>query len=403
MYKYKGEKKKRADPVSSAAPVVVPDVAVVVSAVSGGDGNLPVPVNPSAPIGSNGKPMISISKIIKKTRPVPGSGVVFSKGVDGVLQPACEHKKSKTKKPKKWTDGNALDDRQIEVNDKSRAAIEMFKALPTDKAFAIINNYCDDDAAAGMKREQKINDRVQNATAVMDRIAEEASNEEWSKIYPGIIGIAAETMGWEGSNARNPMLVKLFMKMITIAMTKSKINLKKKDSGMFTIYLSWAMEKLQEKKFNKIAEDCIMATCFQYGPKLVFTAMEKFITEPENPAKDPFKNEKSFGPVIKFMHHMVKEFGVDNCYPLRMLRLVHKLSGKSRKKDAKEACYNFITEMYQQLGDSMKGVCYGPLGKAQIKVLTKNFAAIKNPGYVVNYNLFLLLFYRNLSMFAFVF
>ena len=59
---------------------------------------------------------------------------------------------------------------------------------------------------------------------------------------------------------------------------------------MFTIYLSWAMERLQEKNKNKLATECLLSTCYQYSPKVVLSAIERLLLEPEDPSKSPFKN-----------------------------------------------------------------------------------------------------------------
>ena len=59
---------------------------------------------------------------------------------------------------------------------------------------------------------------------------------------------------------------------------------------MFTVYLSWAMERLQEKNKNKLATECLLSTCYQYSPKVVFSAMEKLLLEPDDPIKSSFKN-----------------------------------------------------------------------------------------------------------------
>ena len=59
---------------------------------------------------------------------------------------------------------------------------------------------------------------------------------------------------------------------------------------MFTVYLSWAMERLQEKITNKLATECLLSTCYQYSPKVVLSAMEKLLLQPEDPSKSPFKN-----------------------------------------------------------------------------------------------------------------
>merc|ERR1711879_588213 len=141
----------------------------------------------------------------------------------------------------------------------------------------------------------------------------------------------------------------------------------KKDSGNFTIFLKWAMERL-EKKTNKQATECLMAACYQYSPKVVLSWMEKQLLDPEDPKQDPFKNEKNWSPVIKFFGDVVQEFGVHNVYVSRMVYLIHQKIAKCKKKDD---CYHALAILHQQLGDEWKAVLEAPLSSSSKKAFGK--------------------------------
>eukprot|EP01083_Nonionella_stella_P204938 746745_1 len=185
-------------------------------------------------------------------------------------------------------------------------------------------------------------------------------------------------MGWDGNDARNPMLAKMILSLISDAISNTKGS--KKDSGSFTIYLKWALERLSENKFNKLATECLLSTCYQYSPKVVFSVIEKYLFEPEDPAKDPFKNDKGWAPIVKFIGDAVTQFGVDSFYVCRLINIIHQKMPKAKNKDSKEACYSSLTALYQQLGPSWADVLLGPCSKQSKKTVDKKFKKCVNPG-----------------------
>eukprot|EP01083_Nonionella_stella_P308077 1085504_1 len=96
---------------------------------------------------------------------------------------------------------------------------------------------------------------------------------KWDSNYDAVIALAQETMGWEGATSRNPVLARIFLQLISAAIGGCQIS--KNDSGMFTIYLSWALQRLGENKFKKPATDLLLNTCHQYSGKVVFSQIEK--------------------------------------------------------------------------------------------------------------------------------
>ena len=105
----------------------------------------------------------------------------------------------------------------------------------------------------------------------------------------------------------------------------------------------------------------------------VFSKIEKLIREPEDPARDLFKNDLNWGPIIKFLSIALKEFSVDNFYPIRLIKLIHDKMIKAKQKNAKDACYDLLITLYKQLGESWKEILKGPLPKNITNKLEKMF------------------------------
>eukprot|EP00481_Brizalina_sp_1-RS-2013_P000762 TRINITY_DN1908_c0_g1_i1.p1 TRINITY_DN1908_c0_g1~~TRINITY_DN1908_c0_g1_i1.p1 ORF type:complete len:198 (-),score=50.26 TRINITY_DN1908_c0_g1_i1:199-735(-) len=149
---------------------------------------------------------------------------------------------------------------------------------------------------------------------------------------------------------------------------------------MFTIYLQWVLERVCENKFNKLATECLLSTCYQYSPKVVFSMIEKLIFEPEDVSKDPFKNEKCWSPIIKFIGDAVKAFGVDNFYVCRLINIIHQKMPKATKADSKEACYYALTQLYQQLGCDWTDVLLSSCTKQSRRTMDTKFKKCTNAG-----------------------
>eukprot|EP01084_Bolivina_argentea_P004584 8724_1 len=322
-----------------------------------------------------GKKYKRVIKKVKKEVPKAGSGKEFSKGIGGILSPeGVEKKKNKAKKPKKVEEGKPIDSKSLEDNRKALDAATKFKAVNAQNAFKKLDKYCKDDLDS-LKKTAKITERVKALEPIAADIKKDG---KWDDIYDSIIGLASETMGWDGNDARNPMLAKMILSLISDAMSNTKGS--KKDSGSFTIYLKWALERLSENKFNKLATECLLSTCYQYSPKVVFSVIEKYLFEPEDPAKDPFKNDKGWAPIVKFIGDAVTQFGVDSFYVCRLINIIHQKMPKAKNKDSKEACYSSLTALYQQLGPSWADVLLGPCSKQSKKTVDKKFKKCVNPG-----------------------
>ena len=240
----------------------------------------------------NGKKYKKIIKKVTKTRPKAGSGQEYTKGAGGKIMAGDKDspfdRKFKlpkgTKKPK-VPEGQAIDKKALEDNKKALEAAGKYKACNTKSTFDKFKDIVKGDDAESLKKTAKITERIKMAEEVSKDIMK---GKKWSQQYDAIIGLAAETMGWEGNDARNPTLAKVFLNLISEAMANGESG--KKDSGMFSIYVSWACQRLTESKFNKLATECLLSTCYQYSPKVVFSVIEKMLLEPEDEKKSPFKN-----------------------------------------------------------------------------------------------------------------
>jgi len=139
------------------------------------------------------------------------------------------------------------------------------------------------------------------------------------------------------------------------------------------------MQRL-EKKTNKLATECLLSSCYQYSPKVVLSAMEQLLFEPDDEKNDPFKNDKSWGPVVKFMGDAVEQFGVHNVYVCRLINVVHRKMDGVRDKNAKDGCYHALKVLHQQLGDGWIDILTAPLSKSVKKTALKHFGKNKNAG-----------------------
>jgi len=328
----------------------------------------------------NGKRYKKVVTTVTRTRPKPVPGAKYKKGPGGILtkgdQKGFQRTTKKLKKAKKVPpDGEFIDKKELEDNKKALDFSTKFKALSFYQSMDKFRDFLQGDDQKSLQKTTKITDRV---TAVEALVKDIEKKGDWDKHYDAIIGLAGESMGWEGADSRNPTLSKLFLGLISKAMAGGKVQ--KKDTGMFSIYLSWAMQRLQEKNKNKLATECLLATCYQYAPKVVLSAMEKMLFEPDDEKNDPFKNEKNWGPVIKFMGDAVQEFGVHNVYPTRLMHAVHRKMVKCRDKNAKDGCYHTLKVLHQQLGDDWKDILKAPLSKSIRKTMDKQFARNRNPG-----------------------
>ena len=234
-----------------------------------------------------GKKYKKVIKKVTKQRPKAGSGQEYKKGAGGKLEPGgVEKKKNKCKKPKKVEENKPIDSKSLEDNKKALEAAGKFKAANTQATFKKLDTWCKNDVDS-LKKTAKISERVKTLEPIAKDL-QALGASKFSDIFDAIIGLGQETMGWEGNDARNPTLAKVFLGLIGECMSKADID--KKNTGIFSVYLSWAMQRLAESKFNKLATECLLNTCYQFSPKVVFSKMEKILFEPEEEKKDPFKN-----------------------------------------------------------------------------------------------------------------
>merc|ERR1712129_538676 len=254
-----------------------------------------------------------ISKVTKE-RVKEGSGKEFKKGIGGTLSNPCEHKKINTKtikKPKKVDEGKPIDVKSLEDVKKAIEASSKLNAMKSLDAF--VKQDADD-----LNSNAKITARVKAMGPIADAMTK--ANVGKDKM-DAVIGLAKEVMGWSGNNARNPMMAKIFLKLIGDACATGECG--KKQTGLFNPYLLWALERLSEVKFNAMATECLLNTCYQFSPKVVFCSIEKLLLDPNEPNKDPLKNDKNWAPVVKFIGEAIKQFGVDNFYVNRVINIIH--------------------------------------------------------------------------------
>eukprot|EP00484_Ammonia_sp_Unknown_P027598 CAMPEP_0197036334 /NCGR_PEP_ID=MMETSP1384-20130603/13870_1 /TAXON_ID=29189 /ORGANISM="Ammonia sp." /LENGTH=1659 /DNA_ID=CAMNT_0042466507 /DNA_START=112 /DNA_END=5091 /DNA_ORIENTATION=+ len=326
----------------------------------------------------DGKKYKKVVKTVTKERPKPGSGVEYTKGAGGVIGPkgGADRKAHKNKKPKKFSEGQGIDAKMLEDNKKALEAVEKFKPVKQADAYKKLDAWIG-KVADGLAKGTKIGDRLKAMEEAHKNLKKDVPADKWSSLYDSLITLAVETMGWDGTDSKNPMLVKYFLELIGIAMNNADCG---KQSGAFKPYLSWALQRYGESKFEKHAAECLLATCYQFSPKVVFSYAEKLLFEPEDPKNDPFKNDKNWGPVVKFLDIAVTAFGVDNCYVNRVINIVHKKLDKARDKNAKDACYGLLTTLYTQLGKEWEDVLLSGCPKQSTKTLLKKFGAIKDAG-----------------------
>merc|ERR1712228_166606 len=113
------------------------------------------------------------------------------------------------KKPK-FTEGSPIDSKSLEDLKKAIDAGSKFKECNAANAMKSLDNFVKNDAD-DLKSSAKITARVK----AMGPIAEELTKANVGKDkMDAIIGLAKEVMGWTGNNARNPMLAKIFLKLI---------------------------------------------------------------------------------------------------------------------------------------------------------------------------------------------
>ena len=199
---------------------------------------------------------------------------------DGKIRNRHRHKKPK------FHENQLLRHSVLEDNKKALNVSQKFKICSQHQMTQKLDPWIRNDADLLM-RYSKIGDRVLTLKEIAPKIMQISPNE-WNDIYNAIIRLAQETMGWEGSDARNPILAKTFLMLISEAMANANID--RKNHGLFSIYLSWAMQRLGESKFNKLATECLLNTCYQFTPKVVFSQIEKLLLEPTAANNHPFKN-----------------------------------------------------------------------------------------------------------------
>jgi len=325
----------------------------------------------------NGKRYKKVVTRITRTR--PKTGCEFETGSGGKLNRGfvrCAGSKVDAVRPRMAVHHHQfIDSKSLENNRKALGHGAKFQAISFSKAMKTFAGFVDDDEAQSLRKETKVRHRVHAVESVAAEIERAA---KWDQHYDAIIALAAESMGWEGADSRNPTLSKLFLRLISEAMARGKVH--KKNSGLFTVYLSWAMQRLQEQNKNKLATECLMATLYQFSPKVVLSAMERLLFEPDDEQNDPFKNDKSWGPVLKFMGDAVQQFGVHNVFVCRLINAVHRKLVGARGQRAKNCCYHTLKVLHQQLGDDWKDVLMAPLSKSVRKTADKQFAKNKNPG-----------------------
>eukprot|EP00486_Rosalina_sp_Unknown_P000386 CAMPEP_0201564432 /NCGR_PEP_ID=MMETSP0190_2-20130828/2720_1 /ASSEMBLY_ACC=CAM_ASM_000263 /TAXON_ID=37353 /ORGANISM="Rosalina sp." /LENGTH=760 /DNA_ID=CAMNT_0047980613 /DNA_START=97 /DNA_END=2376 /DNA_ORIENTATION=+ len=251
-----------------------------------------------------------------------------------------------------------------------------FNEPNTDTTFRKLQTWCKKDEGS-LKKTAKTTDRIRTLHYIKDDLML-LSPSQCSYLYDAIVGLAKECMGWEGRDARNPRLAKTFLRLISHVMAKGDIN--RLNAGIFNVYLSWVLQRLAETKFNKLASECLLNTCYQFSTKVVFSQIELLLLHPVHPNKDPFKNDKAWGPVIKFIGDAVKEFGVDNFYVKRLIHIIHSKIAIVKSESAKQACYSSLTILYQQLGSDWGEVLLSGVHKQGKKALTKKWQKIPNVG-----------------------
>eukprot|EP01083_Nonionella_stella_P148428 469767_1 len=329
----------------------------------------------------NGQLFKKVVRRVTKQRVISGSKKTLTKGHGGRLCPEGfirRRTKAKLPKAKYLNEYRPMQARCLEDNKKALAAAQKFTPCTVRTAFKKLDFWIQKDADS-LKKTAKIRERI----ATMERIAEEMNCENnsinWNVIYDAIIALASETMGWEGRDARNPILSKTFLSLIGQAMGSCESA--KRDSGMFTLYLEWALQRLSEKKFRKLATECLLATCYQYAPKVVISQIEKLLLEPEDDKRNMFETERAWGPVIAFIGDAVTAFGVDNFYVCRTIHLIQQKMILAKDKNAKDACCSALKALYQQLGSRWKDILSCEFaGKPVRKRLHKEFGAVKNHG-----------------------
>ena len=101
---------------------------------------------------------------------------------------------------------------------------------------------------------------------------------------------------------------------------------------------------LSEKKFYKPALECLLNTCFQYHPKYVLSFIETLLFLPQFNKKD-----RIWAPVIMAIAEIIRQFGVQNIYVIRVLHTTHLILQQSKMQEGRDACYHLICVCYKQL------------------------------------------------------
>ena len=222
--------------------------------------------------------VVDDEKILEKPQDqVTNPHHAIRKGPGGKLEPHGIWKtKHKCQKP------HQVEQKSLECNKKALDAAKKFKACNKKLMLKKLHDWVKNDVE-WLDIRTKITERVY----VLEEISKDLKQiprSKWSKIYDAIICLAQECMGWNGRDARNPCLVKVFLGLISTAMANGKID--DKNTGIFSIYLVWTMQRLQESKFNHLATQCLLNTCYQFSPKVVFSKIEQILLSPDY--RDPY-------------------------------------------------------------------------------------------------------------------
>eukprot|EP01084_Bolivina_argentea_P037117 68603_1 len=172
-------------------------------------------------------------------------------------------------------------------------------------------------------------------------------------IYVVAISLIMDMNGFDMNTNCGKKLVVEILKVVTYIMLN--IHIENDNCGIFSVYLKWLLQLLQNDTLNKEATECLMATCYQFTPKNVFYIIEHYMD-----CIDEFKDENAWIYIIKFTCIAIKEFSVDNFYVIRLLYLIHNLLQKCKLQKTKNECYELITIIYQQLGSKWRQICIGP-------------------------------------------
>ena len=254
--------------------------------------------------------------------------------------------------------------------DESETRARLQPWIDDNEWSTLMNSVPDDEFSASRTR-------ISVLLSAMERVVEAMKNlktDEWNHTFPALLCLAKIVMGWTGRNARNPRMAKMFFELITEACANSFC--RREQSGLYTVYLQWALERLSEPKFSYLARRCLMTTCYQFEPRVVMTSIIRLLQETDD--KQNFTRGKRLAAIILFVGNAVDDFGVDNFYFRRIINLILEKLQVTTDPYVRSACYSALCALYEQLGSQWKDILIPSASKYIQKTLNAKLNALHN-------------------------